>query len=237
MKTPSAAWNILVSQITHLPILNQTFVAGSSSEGWSIFKRVYAHQSAAEKARLTQSWYGLNIKDREPTNEYFAKCNVLTSRLSSDGLVVSDKDTKQHFARNLSPAFGVENGILLSIAALTYLMLEDVALSAHEEMDISREQDVRSGTGDEARLGRTTTRVSHSSSRRSTSSTSTSSSSSSHSSTSSSGIQSYRSSSTVCWGGWRELGWRTTAVGDWRQRAWRQWKKRKVWRWSCTSSW
>lgn len=172
MKTPSAAWNILVSQITHLPILNQTFVAGSSSEGWSIFKRVYAHQSAAEKARLTQSWYGLNIKDREPTNEYFARCNVLTSRLSSDGLVVSDKDTKQHFARNLSPAFGVENGILLSIAALTYLMLEDVVLSAHEEMDISREQDLRSGTGDEARLGRTTTRVSHSNSRRSTSSTS-----------------------------------------------------------------
>ena len=54
-KKASAAWNILTSKITHLPILNHIFAAGSPSEGWSIFRKLYAPQSAAENARLTRS--------------------------------------------------------------------------------------------------------------------------------------------------------------------------------------
>ena len=69
VKKAATAWNVLVSQITHLPVLIQIFAAGSPDEGWSIFKKFYAPQSAAETARLTQSWYGLKMTDGEPPNE------------------------------------------------------------------------------------------------------------------------------------------------------------------------
>ena len=49
-------------------------------------------------------------------------------------LLIYQVDAKQHFVRNLSPAFGVQKYILLPNAALTYQILEDVVLSAHGEM-------------------------------------------------------------------------------------------------------
>ena len=76
VKKASAAWNILGSQITDLPILNQIFAAGSPSEGCSIFGKLYAPQSAAEKARITQPWCGLNMKDKEPPNEYLSLIHI-----------------------------------------------------------------------------------------------------------------------------------------------------------------
>ena len=77
------AWSILVSQISKISLLELILEAGSPSEGWSIFKNHYAPQSAAEKARLTQAWYSLRMKDGESPNEYFAKGGVLHSQLGS----------------------------------------------------------------------------------------------------------------------------------------------------------
>ncbi|CAN0468070.1 unnamed protein product, partial [Scytosiphon promiscuus] len=78
---------------------------GSPSGGWSAFKKYYVPQAAAEKARLTQSWHSLRMKDGETTNEYCSRCCVLRSRLSTHGMLFPDIDTNHHFARNLSSVF------------------------------------------------------------------------------------------------------------------------------------
>ena len=141
------AWGILVSQITALPVLQEILEAGSPSEGWSIFKNHYAPQSAAERARLTQAWYNLQMKEGEPPNEYFARGSVIRSQLGSHGMVFSDVDANHHFVRNVSHVFGVQKSILLTNADLSRQVLEDVVLSAHGEMEMAREQERRNGTG------------------------------------------------------------------------------------------
>ena len=77
------ACSILVSQISERSLVELILEAGSPSEGWSIFKSHYAPRSAAEKARVTQAWYFLRMKDGESPNEYFAKGGVLHSQLGS----------------------------------------------------------------------------------------------------------------------------------------------------------
>ena len=66
-------WNILINQISYPTILNLILAAGSPSEGWSLYKKYYATQAAADKARLTQSWYSLRMKEHEPPNEYLSR--------------------------------------------------------------------------------------------------------------------------------------------------------------------
>ena len=112
------AWKILINQISYPTILKLIIAAGSPSEGWSIFKKFYAPQAAAEKARLTQSWYSLRMKQHEPPNEYFARGSALRSRLALHGVTFSDVDANQEFARNLSHVFGVQKSILLSNAGV-----------------------------------------------------------------------------------------------------------------------
>lgn len=62
-------------------------------------------------------------------------------------MTFTDVDANQHFARSLSPAFGVLNSVWLTNAELTHQALEDVVLSAYGKMKMSREQELRSGTG------------------------------------------------------------------------------------------
>ncbi|CAN0572955.1 unnamed protein product, partial [Laminaria digitata] len=96
---------ILISQIVYPAILNLIMAAGSPSEGWKIFKKLYAPQSSADKARLTQAWYDLRMKENETPTETFARGSVLRSRLANHGTVITDVDANHHFARRLSPAF------------------------------------------------------------------------------------------------------------------------------------
>ena len=141
------AWSILVSQISKHSLLELILEAGGPSEGWSIFKNHYAPQSAAEKARLTQAWYSLRMKDGESPNEYFARSSVIQSQLGSHGMAFSDVDANHHLARNLSHAFGIQQSILLANADSSRKVLEDVVLSAYGEMEMAREQEMRNGTG------------------------------------------------------------------------------------------
>ena len=141
------AWQYLLRLIQCSSILQSIVVAGSPSEGWSIFKKHYKPQADAEKSRLTQAWYNLQMKVGESPNEYFGRGSVIRGRLSSHGVTFSDHDANKHFARNLSPAFGVQKSILLANSDLSYQVLEDVVLSAHGEMEMAREQEARTGTG------------------------------------------------------------------------------------------
>ena len=141
------AWQYLLRLIQCSSILQSIVVAGSPSEGWSIFKKHYKPQADAEKSSLTQAWYNLQMKVGESPNEYFGRGSVIRGRLSSHGVTFSDHDANKHFARNLSPAFGVQKSILLANSDLSYQVLEDVVLSAHGEMEMAREQEARTGTG------------------------------------------------------------------------------------------
>ncbi|CAN0546241.1 unnamed protein product, partial [Laminaria digitata] len=51
------AWQYLLRLIRCSAILGLIMIAGSPSEGWSIFKKHYKPQADAEKSSLTQSWY------------------------------------------------------------------------------------------------------------------------------------------------------------------------------------
>ena len=57
------ALEIQMNQITYPTVLILTIAAGSRSKRWCIFKNFYALQAAADKARLTQSWYSLRKND------------------------------------------------------------------------------------------------------------------------------------------------------------------------------
>ena len=130
-----------------LSLLELIFEAGSPSEGLSIFNNHSAPQSAGEKARLTQAWYSLRMKDAESPNEYFARGSVIQSQLGSHGMAFSDVDGNHHLDRNLSHAFGIRKSILITIADLSLKVLEDVVLSAYGEIEMAREQEMRNGTG------------------------------------------------------------------------------------------
>ncbi|CAN0528214.1 unnamed protein product, partial [Laminaria digitata] len=143
----ATAWRILICQIVYPAILNLIMAAGSLSEGWKIFKKFYAPQSSADKARLTQAWYDLRMKGNETPDEYFARGSVLRSRLANHGTVITAVDANHQFARRLSPAFAVQKSILLSNAELSCQVLEDVVLSAFSQMEMAREEEERNGTG------------------------------------------------------------------------------------------
>ncbi|CAM9880993.1 unnamed protein product, partial [Laminaria digitata] len=66
---------------------------------------------------------------------------------STHGTVITDIDANQHYARNLSPGFGVQKGIFLTNAELTYQVLEDVVWSAYGEKEMATEKESRDGTG------------------------------------------------------------------------------------------
>ena len=66
----SRAWSILMNQISYQALADLISATGSPSKGWTAaFKRHYAPQAAAEKARLTQPWYSLRMKVGESPNE------------------------------------------------------------------------------------------------------------------------------------------------------------------------
>ena len=54
------------------------------------------------------------MKDGVPPNDYFARGSVLRSQLSTHGVIHTDTDVDQHFARNLTPNYSVQNSILLA---------------------------------------------------------------------------------------------------------------------------
>ena len=111
----SRAWSILMNQISYQALADLISATGSPSKGWTAaFKRHYAPQAAAEKARLTQSWYSLRMKVGESPNEYFSQGCVLRSRLGTNGIFLPDIDANQHFVRHLSHVFGVQNNIWLA---------------------------------------------------------------------------------------------------------------------------
>lgn len=62
-------WIILVNHISHKALAELVLATGSPGKGWPD----YAFQAAAEKARLTQSWHSLRMKDEETSNEYFSR--------------------------------------------------------------------------------------------------------------------------------------------------------------------
>ena len=78
------------------------------------FQEVYAPQSAAAKARLTQALYSFGMKDGEAPNECFARGSVLRSQLGTDGVTHTENDGNQHFARNLTPGYSVQKSIFLA---------------------------------------------------------------------------------------------------------------------------
>ena len=79
------------------------------------------------------------MKDGETPSVLFSRGCALRSRRCAHGMIFPDVDANQHFARNLSPAFGVQKRVVLTNAEFTYQVLEDVVLSAYGEMEMSRE--------------------------------------------------------------------------------------------------
>ena len=140
------AWSILINTILYKPLLLQIQAPGSPSEGWKFFKKLYAPQSAAAKARVTQTWYSCSMKDGEAPNEYFARGSALRSQLGTHGAIHTDNDVDQHFARNLTPAYSVQNSILLAKEELSRKVLEDV-LHAYGEMEMAKGKRTRDGKG------------------------------------------------------------------------------------------
>ena len=136
-----------MNQISHQALAGRISATGCPSEGWTAFKRHYAPQAAAEKPRLTQSWYSVRMKVGESPNEYFSRGCELSKRYGIHGMVLHDIEVKQHFVCNLSPIVEVQESIFLTNAELAYQVLEDVVLSANGEIEISKEQELRNGTG------------------------------------------------------------------------------------------
>lgn len=60
---------ILMPKITH-PTLNRIRTAGSPSARWLALENIYAPPSAAETARLTQSWYKLSTREGNPQKAF-----------------------------------------------------------------------------------------------------------------------------------------------------------------------
>ena len=67
----SRAWSILLNQISYQALADLISATGSPSEGWTAFKRHYAPQVVVEKARLTQSWYSIRMKEDNPPTSIF----------------------------------------------------------------------------------------------------------------------------------------------------------------------
>ena len=141
------AWSILINTILYKPLLLQIQALGSPSEGWNFSKKFYAPQSAAAKARLTQAWYSFGMKDGEAPIEYFARGSALRNQLGTHGVIHTDNEVNQHFARNLTPDYSVQKSILLAKDELTRKVLEDVVLNAYGEMEMAKEKGTRDGKG------------------------------------------------------------------------------------------
>ena len=112
-----------------------------------IFQEVFAPQSEAEKAKLTQAWYIFGLRDGEAPIEYFAGGSVLRNQLGTHGVIHTDNDVNQHFARNLTPDNSVQKSILLAKEELSRKVLEDVVLNAFGEMEMAKEKGARDEKG------------------------------------------------------------------------------------------
>lgn len=81
IKRSTKAWNILISSITHMPILTQILAAGSPSEGWKIFCTYYERRAAREKSRLKIEYYEFRMESNESPQSYFDRFAVCVAGL------------------------------------------------------------------------------------------------------------------------------------------------------------
>ena len=94
-----------------------------------------------------QAWYSFGMRDGEAPNGCFARGSVLRRQLGTHGVIHTDNDVNQHFARNLTPDHSVQKSILLAKEDLTRKVLEDVVLTAYGEIEMAKEKGTRDGKG------------------------------------------------------------------------------------------
>ena len=87
------------------------------------------------------------MRDGEAPNEYFARGSVLRNQLGTNGVIHTDNDVNQHFARNLTPDYSVQKIMLLAEEELTRKVLEGVVLNAYGEMEVAKEKGTRDEKG------------------------------------------------------------------------------------------
>ena len=110
-------------------------------------ENVSVSPSAAESARLTQSWYRLYMKDEDTPDRQFPGGRVLRKQISSHGTVFDYIHANQLLVRNSCPCIGVHTNISLTNAELVYQVFGDVVFSAYGHVDISGEPGRKHGTG------------------------------------------------------------------------------------------
>ncbi|CAB1101632.1 unnamed protein product [Ectocarpus sp. CCAP 1310/34] len=142
-----AAWNLLISSISYMPILSEVVSDGSPSGRWMIFLKYYEPQARAEKKRLLKEYHSFYMKSGEIPQEYFGRFYILRSRLASHGTIYPDNEANDHLVSALSSDYTLERRMLHNMADLTLQKIEQSVKDAYADLVRAREEEQQSGVG------------------------------------------------------------------------------------------